>query len=138
MPSAKMMAALRGGAVLKPQQGPTASAVRWGTAPQDETEARHQEDQRALAENIKKQNPFGEFSIIDVDFFDGLQQEIEHKLGGPAKGAFPVQLVGNAGSLSVFMEPELHGGAPIDHNRAHTHVKLRATLACRAKVLVWR
>ena len=136
MPSPKLRASIAGRAYVAPTRSSPAANTRFSVVPANDPDlARVQEDLRASGDGAVGSNPFKHGQLIDVDFNEGLEQTIPHQLGGPAPGFIVVDIGGLA---AVVMRDDTTTAFPINEARADSHIKLRASSACRAKVWVWR
>lgn len=139
MASGKLKAAIAGRPYVRPAASVPATTARFGVVPQDPDLARVQEDLRAsggAGGNKLGQSPFETGQIIDVDFSEGLDQTIPHQLGGEARGFVVVDKVCDI-AVDIVRDDDTTA-SPINASRAATHIKLRASAACKAKIWVWR
>lgn len=141
MPSKRVLEASTGKKINEPREDKANRTLSPDSfIPEDPEVVALQRDMRDAFDALLLGTPFRHGNLLTVTFTSGagLTQEVEHKLGGEAKGAWPVDVVTSvSGDISIFRETvssfDAGGGA-----RAKTHVRLRATQACVAKIWVWR
>lgn len=137
MPSRKVAAAAAGLSPRPLQQSSVRNNVRYGIVPKDPELARVQEDMRVQNEKLLEGTPFRNGTLVEVDFNGTDIEEVQHKLGGPAKGFIVVDLIGGtSGPITIVRAPtsSLQTGA----GRDDTHMSLYATDGCRATLWIWR
>ena len=135
MPSRKVLSAVTGqtdSPFVMPRGTP--SAVRFSTKPEDDKDARLQEDLKASVDGLLKGTPFQNGTILEITFTtDSLTQGVPHHLGAPAKGFIVIDIIGNA---AIYRSDEL-GPTAVLMPRGKTIIRLTATAPCKAKVWVW-
>lgn len=139
MASGKVKAAVAGRAYVRPSASAPAATTRFGVVPADPDLARVQEDLRASGGkggNKLGQSPFATGQIIDVDFGKGLDQTIPHQLGGEVRGFIVCDKVSNAAADIVRCDDTTT--IATNASRAESHIRLIASVACKAKIWVWR
>jgi hypothetical protein len=138
MPGPKVKAASLGKALREVvARTSPASAVRFATTPTDPDLAKMQEDLRAAVGGVGGgKNPFSQGALLELDFADGLDQTVPHKLGGEVSGFIIVDMV--ADSPTVIVRRTASSLTPIEFGREPTHVRFVASAVCQAKLWVWR
>lgn len=140
MASGKVKAALAGRQYARPASAAPAATSRFGVVPKDQDLVRVQEDLRASGDGGGGgSGPFSHGQLIEVTFdtsTNGLDQTIPTKLGGPAAGFIVVDKVCD---IAVdIVRDDYTTSSPIINTREESHIKLRASSACKTKIWVWR
>lgn len=139
MPSGKVKAALAGRQYTRPTSAAPAATTRFGVVPEDQDLVRVQEDLRASGGGGGGGGPFDHGQLIEVTFdtaTNGLDQTIPTKLGGPAAGFIVVDKVCDV-AVDIVRD-DYTTSSPINNAREESHIKLRASAACKTKIWVWR
>lgn len=145
MPSGKLKAAVAGRTYVPTYGTAPAATTRFGVVPTDPELARVQEDLRAAgggSGGALGESPFKTGQILTVNFHPiasgggGLEQTIPHQLGGTIRGFVVCDKVCDT-AVDIVRDDDTTT-TPINAARSATHIKLRASSACVAKIWVWR
>ena len=139
MPSPKVMAAEVNRKLQVTRRDNPSTKARQGFVSDDPEITRLQEDMRAQSDKMLKGTPFREGTILTIDFNDAITQVLPHRLGGPAQGFIVVKLeYAGTAAVSIFQEKLGVSTTDVDFSQRDTHIKLRASDVCKAKIWVWR
>lgn len=140
MASGKVKAAVAGRKYARPSPSAPASTTRFGIVPKDHDLARVQEDIRAgtgRGGGGSGESPFKTGHLIDVTFTaTTLDQTISTQLGGAVAGFIVVDKVCDI-AVDIVRDDDTTA-SPINASRSESHIKLRASSACKVKIWVWR
>jgi len=137
MPSRKVLAAQAGRGVVPLVQSGGKSAVRFAVMPEDDKAAREQEDRRAESDQQFAGTPFKSGKVHTVVFDNAtLTKSVAHSLSRPAQGFIVVDLLANDPTTTIVRDNPTFSTAGT-YQRQNTHITLRSSHPCTAKVWIW-
>lgn len=137
MPSDKVLEAVTGRKIQKGRPMRSKQTVPPLFRPADPQVAQLQDDVRDGVDSLVSNTPFKDGKIVEVEFTTVERKNFAHGLSGEAKGFLIVDLTGTTAAVSLIRET-LTSADPLPAALRNTHIRIRATGACKAKLWVWR